>query len=208
VAKLSHSFFLRQFFAAIRLFTPTSPAESMQKETPSDTTLAADIRRGESVAETVIYEKYAARVYYLALSELRSREDAEDVRVESFLRVIKALRNGQLRSPEALPGFILGTAKNVVREKIRQRRKEERIAQADNEPGDPFFIDPWVKQAIKQVIRRLKPREQAFLVMYFYQELPPDQIAARLNLKPERLRLIKSRALKHFREVYSRLVKN
>ena len=71
----------------------------MQKETPSDTTLADDIRRGESVAETAIYENFAARVYYLALSELQSREDSEDVRVETFLRVIKALRNGQLRPP-------------------------------------------------------------------------------------------------------------
>src|ERR1043166_107829 len=137
----------------------------MPKESSPDTTLADDIRRGDSIAETAVYERYAARGYFLAVSELRSREDAEDVRVETFLRVIKAIRNGQLRSPEALSGFVLGTDKKVIRERTRQRGKEQRFARRESEeaPGaepTPFFIDPSVKHAIKQVIQKLKPREQ------------------------------------------------
>lgn len=184
----------------------------MQKLTFPDTSLADQIQRGESTAEAALYEKYSARVYYLALSELRSREDAEDVRTETFMRVIQAIRSRSLRSPEALSSFIMGTAHNVIREGLRQRRKVDRIAQLENERGpsaepDQFFLDPNVKHAIKQVIDRLKPRERAFLLMYYYQEIPPAEIASRLSLKPERLRLIKSRALKHFREIYLRLVK-
>jgi len=193
--------------------TPGSwPAKQMQKVTSPDTNLAEQIQRGESTAEAALYEKYSARVYYLALSELRSREDAEDVRTETFMRVIQAIRSRSLRSPEALSSFILGTAHNVIREGLRQRWKVDRIAKLENERGpsaepDQFFLDPNVKHAIKQVIDRLKPRERAFLLMYYYQEIPPVEIASRLNLKPERLRLIKSRALKHFREIYLRLVK-
>ena len=69
-----------------------------QKTLTPDSELAAEIQRGQSSAEATLYEKYSARVYYLALSELRSREDAEDVRIETFMRVIRAIRNGQLRS--------------------------------------------------------------------------------------------------------------
>jgi RNA polymerase sigma-70 factor (ECF subfamily) len=176
-----------------------------------DGALADEIQRGETAAEATLYQRYSPRVYYLALSELRSQEDAEDVRTETFVRVIQALRNGQLRSLNSLTSFIVGTAHNVIREGIRQQRKVNQMARLEMErtkenAPDPFFADPHVKRAIEQVINRLKPRERSFLRMYYYEELPQEEIARRLELKPERLRLIKSRALKHFREVYLRLV--
>jgi RNA polymerase sigma factor (sigma-70 family) len=183
-----------------------------QRTLTQDGTLANEIQRGESSAEAALYEKYSARLYYLALSELRSREDAEDVRAETFMRVIQSIRGGQLRSPDSLASFIVGTARNVIREGVRQRRKTNQITQLDAErtgarEPDPFFLDPHVKRAIEQVINRLKPRERAFLRMYYYEELPQEEIARCLDLKQERLRLVKSRALKHFREVYLRLIK-
>ncbi len=57
------------------------------------------------------------------------------------------------------------------------------------------------------MIRRLKPREQAFLRYFYYDELPKEEISLRLGIPEERLRLIKSRALKSFREIYGRLAK-
>jgi RNA polymerase sigma factor (sigma-70 family) len=59
---------------------------------------------------------------------------------------------------------------------------------ATNSP-DPFFLDPNVKRAIAQVISSLKSREQAFLRMYYFEELPKEEIARRLEVKEERLRL-------------------
>jgi RNA polymerase sigma-70 factor (ECF subfamily) len=164
-----------------------------------------------SSAEAALYEKYSRRVYYLALSELRSPEDAEDVRTETFLRVIKAMREGKIRSLESLPSFIVGTTLNVIRERVRNKYKTAQIANQMSERArthslDDFFLDPVVKRAIEQLIQRMKPREQSFLRMYYYEELPPEEIARRLGLKPERLRLMKSRTLKRFREIYDRLV--
>jgi RNA polymerase sigma factor (sigma-70 family) len=165
-----------------------------------------------SSAEAALYEKYAGRVYYLALSELRSPEDAEDVRTETFLRVIKALRQGQLRSPDSLPSFIIGITLNVIREGIRHKYKAaqiefQEVERTSTHAPDDFFLNPETKRAIEQVIQRLKAREQAFLRMYYYEELPPEVIARRLGIKEERLRLIKSRTLKRFREIYERLAK-
>lgn len=163
-----------------------------------------------SSAEDALYEKYSRRVYYLALNELRSPEDAEDVRTETFLRVIKALRQDQLRSPESLSSFIIGTTVNVIREVVRLKYRTARIADQHSQRArvdspDDFFLDPLVKRAIEELIERMKPREQLFLRMYYYDELPPREIAQRLGVKEERLRLVKSRALKRFREIYERL---
>ncbi|HEU4386174.1 MAG TPA: sigma-70 family RNA polymerase sigma factor [Blastocatellia bacterium] len=178
-----------------------------------DVQLVEEIKRGESPAEATLYEKYAARVYYLALSELRSREDAEDVRAETFLRVLQAIRQDRVRSPVALASFVLGTTQNIIREFKRPGRRTEQldkdaVEQIEASPNQSIFMDEYVKRTIEQVVRRLKPREQAFLRMYYIDEMSNDDIARALGIKEERLRLIKSRALKNFREMYGRLVKN
>jgi RNA polymerase sigma factor (sigma-70 family) len=183
-----------------------------QSALSQDLTLVEAIRGGLSEAETALYEKYSARVFYLALSELRSRENAEDVRAETFLRVLQAIRQERLRSPEALASFILNTARNVIREQFRQERRTEQIdTDAIDKKGtyaeEPAFLDADVKNAIERVVQRLKPREQAFLRMYYYEEKSKAEIARELGIKEERLRLIKSRALKSFREHYDRLTK-
>lgn len=179
---------------------------------PPDARIVDSIQRGEVRAETDLYERYGDRVYYLALQRLRSCHDAEDVRAETFLRVIESVRRGEVRSPGSMPSFVLGVARNVILETLRQRSKlgplEERLS--DPIAGsdlDGLFLDVNVKRAIDITIRRLKPRERDFVRMHYYEELPKEEIARLTGIKEERVRLIKSRALKSFREIYDRVKK-
>lgn len=176
---------------------------------PTDTQLVADIQNGIRQAETELYERYAAKVYYLALRELRFRHDAEDVRAEAFLRVLQAIRGNQLRSATALPAFIAGITRNVVREFSRRQQTGNTADSSEIEVAVPshekLFLDDEVRRAVEKTIARLKRRERELLRMHFYEELPPEEIAQRSGIARERIRLVKSRALKHFREVYVRL---
>jgi RNA polymerase sigma-70 factor (ECF subfamily) len=176
----------------------------------TDTELVANIQNGQSESEEALYEKYSAKVYYLALRESKSAHDAEDVRAETFLRVLLAVRGNQVRSPAALPGFIVGVTRNVLRELYARRSQTGNAADATAEEAagpshEKLFLDQETRQAVQKVIERLKPREQAVLRMHYYEELPTEEIARRAAIAPERVRLVKSRALKHFREMYSRL---
>ncbi|HEU4387498.1 MAG TPA: sigma-70 family RNA polymerase sigma factor [Blastocatellia bacterium] len=175
-----------------------------------DSELAASIKRGDPAAETALYEKYSRRVYFLALSELHSREDAEDVRADTFLRVLQALRQDQLRSPGSLGSFIVGTALNVIRELVRRNYKTQPIdEQQMNLIGErsleEAFVDSEASRALEEAARELNPREREFLRMHYYEELSKEEIARALGVKEERLRLIKSRTLKKFREIYKKL---
>jgi RNA polymerase sigma-70 factor (ECF subfamily) len=178
--------------------------------TSHDGELVTRIRSGDATAETALYEKYSARVYFLALSELHSKEDAEDVRAETFLRVLQALRKNQLRSADSLGPFIVGVTLNVIREQVRQGSRTQSLDEQElNLTGDrsleSAFVEVEAGQALLEAARDLKPREQEFLRLYYYEELPKHEIARRLGVKEERLRLIKSRALKRFRESYKKL---
>ena len=175
-----------------------------------DTELVANIENGQTESEAALYTKYSARVYYVALRASKSPQDAEDVRAETFLRVIQTIRRKEVRSAASLPAFILGVTRNVLNELYARRRRA-----GDHEPVDvadvgapsheQLFLEREVQLAIQGIVQRLKPREQAVLRMHFYDELPTTEIARRAGIAPERVRLVKSRALKHFREIYSRL---
>jgi RNA polymerase sigma factor (sigma-70 family) len=178
--------------------------------TSGDVELVASIQQGQSHAEAALYERYAARVYYLALRESRSTHDAEDVRAETFLRVLQAIRNNHLRSPESLALFILGTTRNVLRELYVRRRQAQQtdppeVVELPAPSHEQHFLDSEVQRAIERTIVRLKPRERDLLRLHYYEELPTHEIARRVGVAPERVRLVKSRALKHFREAYQKI---
>src|SRR4029077_9301419 len=176
---------------------------------PTDTELVVNIQKGQTESETALYERYCAKVYYVALRESRSPQDAEDVRAETFLRVLQAIRGNQVRSAAALPAFILGTTRNVLHELFSRRRQIGKTTEPETvglaiPSHEKLFLDSEVQQTIAQIIVRLKPRERDLLRMHFYEELPAEEIARRSGIARERVRLVKSRALRHFRELYNR----
>ena len=177
---------------------------------PTDIELVANIQNGHSDAEAALYEKYSAKVYYLALRESKSSHDAEDVRAETFLRLIQAIRRNQIRSVDALPAFILGVTRNVLRELYARRNQAGDVVELSPEhlsspSHERMLLDQEVRVAVQKTIDRRKPRERTVLRMHFYEELPTEEIATRTAIAPERVRLVKSRALKHFREIHERL---
>ena len=181
-------------------------------ETLTNQEIVARIRQGEAEAEAALYQKFSSRVYFTALSETHSKEDAEDVRAETFLRVILALRQDKLRSADALPAFVVGITLNVVRELVRQKYRVDSLEDYEYDiAGDgsleQALLDEETSHALKELARQLKPREQQFLRLYYYEELPNPEIAAKLGIKEERLRLIKSRALQSFRELYQKMTR-
>src|SRR5688500_9068488 len=97
----------------------------------SDSEIAVGVAGGDAAAESALYGKYSERVFYLALSERFAREDAEDIRAETFLRVLQALREGKLRKPASLASFIVGIALNVMREDRRQRAGAEALTERE-----------------------------------------------------------------------------
>jgi|HubBroStandDraft_4_1064222.scaffolds.fasta_scaffold124854_4 predicted DNA-binding protein YlxM (UPF0122 family) len=62
-----------------------------------------------------------------------------------------------------------------------------------------------MRQAIQVAIHRLKPKKREFLRLYYYDELPKEEIARRIGVDEERVRLVKHRCLKNFREIFERL---
>jgi RNA polymerase sigma factor (sigma-70 family) len=181
-------------------------------DTLSPNSLAEAIRRGDPDAESQLFARFGRRVYVVALHALRSPFAADDVRSETMLRVTKALREGRLREPDALPGFVLQTARNVIREQRRQGRRTVSLDDPESSVLEPVAhdvpeaIEPAVVEAVRRATHTLGERDRLFLRFHYYDELPRDEIARRLGISEDRVRLIKSRALQRFREAYRAMV--
>lgn len=170
--------------------------------------LVERLQRRDSDAEAEFYARFGARIGYLARRELRSTIEADDVQSETLLRVLSAIRADKLRSADALPSFVLQTARNVIRERQRHTRRFVPLAEPGEprEPSAPAVepVDHAATAALTVALGELNARDRAFVKMHFYDDLPRDVIARRLGIDEERVRLVKSRALQRFREAYQR----
>src|SRR5262245_45446052 len=170
--------------------------------------LVEGIQNGQPESEAALYEAFSRKVFYVALRGTKSTQDADDVRAETFLRVLQAIRAKQLRSAASLPSFILGVTRNVLNELYAHRRHGTDVSPEDADLSAPsherFFLDREVERSVRETLESLKPRDRAVLRMCFYDELPTDEIARRAGIAPDRVRLVKSRALKRFREHHER----
>lgn len=166
---------------------------------------AADLSDVEQ-AIARLSQEYGAIIYGVALRNLRSASAAEDVRNETLLRTIQALRAGLMRQQAALPGFVRGIARNVMREHYRCARRY--TSPVDLDPPAPARerrVDHTELRALALTLQRLNPREREIIRCIYYDGLSSPEISQRLAIKPERVRLVKSRALQSSREIYSRV---
>jgi RNA polymerase sigma-70 factor (ECF subfamily) len=87
---------------------------------PYETRLVERFRGGDAHALTALFEMHVDRVYAYALHILGSREDAEEVVSEAFLRAFR--RAADFRGEAPFRGWVFGIARNLCRDRLRQPR--------------------------------------------------------------------------------------
>ena len=96
-------------------------------------TLQARLARGDQAAFAELYDAYADRVGHYLLVRLSSRDDADDVLQETFLRLAR-LRH-KLAKVDNLVAYVFAVARNeaarLAASNARRQRKQEPLESAD-----------------------------------------------------------------------------
>ena len=151
----------------------------------------SQVALGDSGALSLIYDRYSASVYSLALRMLSDRQLAEELVQETFLRVWRqAATYRTMRG--ALASWILGIARNLAIDELRRRGvrpqaldgdSSERLAlleSADDDPIDQVFARIR-HDVVTDALNRL-PREQREVVeLAYFGGLSQSEIATRLG---------------------------
>src|SRR5215813_13712478 len=105
-----------------------------QPDRPTDEALVERTRAGDRAALDLLVERYHPRVYSIALRLLGSREVAEDVLQDTFLRVIERLDS--FRGEARFSTWLFRVATNAA---LTRRRSTERHEAASLEEYLPEF---------------------------------------------------------------------
>jgi RNA polymerase sigma-70 factor (ECF subfamily) len=159
-----------------------------------------------------LYDACYPGVFRYCLRRLFVRAVAEDVTAEVFLSVAAKMRHFEGTSEEDFRRWVFRIATNKANAYVRQARRRGELlesavrsgalaAAADTQrrPADVEILD-W--PAVYQAILGLKPRDQAILVLRFFEHMSHEEIAGVLAARPATVRAALSRALERLRHCF------
>src|SRR5436190_5410572 len=115
------------------------PETNVTVDAASDEALARRIAGGPAgssdAEEAELYRRFAPRVRLYGRRHLRSHAAADDLAQDVLLRTIERLRAGDVRQPEDIGSFILGTSRMMVHGERRITRRREALAARFVETG-------------------------------------------------------------------------
>jgi len=156
-----------------------------------------------AAAETELYRRFAPRVRMFGLKHLSDRAAADDLAQQVMLVVITRLRMGEVREPDQIGSFVLGTSRMmVVGMKRGQRRRAAIFARfdADDEAIDPANDLALDGRRIAPCLAGLRERERTILLLTYYADKSAPEIAAAIGATAGAVRVGRHRALASMRE--------
>jgi RNA polymerase sigma-70 factor, ECF subfamily len=154
---------------------------------------------GSPAEEAELCRRFGRRVRLYGRSRLRDASAVDDLVQRVMLLVLTKLRAGEVRSPERIDSFILGTARLVTREIARPR---EQPAELDAELPCPLSEtrpDVLELQRLGECLKGLAERERTVVSLTFFQEQTADEVGEALGMESGNVRVARHRALLRLR---------
>ena len=168
-----------------------------------DADLARRISAGDSQAEAPFCGRFAPRIRLFGLKRLRSDAAAADLVQDVLIMALQKLRAGAVREPEHIASFMLGTARQMMLDSMRNSGRRERILNEypiDLIPAEEPAVEEAPDGRLQHCLQALPERERTVLVMTFYDDCPADALGAQLGVSSGNVRVIRHRGLQHLRD--------
>lgn len=165
------------------------------------------VQAGDREAFMAVIRLYQRKVFVLAYSILRDREDALDAVQETFLRLYQ--KAGLYRPGSSFQGWILQIAKNVSIDSYRRRRRkkldwetstpvEEIPVAVEDRNGDSAASD--LRSAFARSVETLAERQRMVFVMRHYNELPFNEISEAMRISVGTAKSLHFKAVQNLRK--------
>lgn len=163
---------------------------------------------GDREAFREIVRLYQQRVFVLAYSFFKNREDALDIVQDTFLRLHEKI--GLYERGRNFQGWLLQIAKNLCvdyyRKNYRKRKEFESEKSLDElspaAPSDPAGQDAIdLKTPFSRCVERLAERQRMIIILKHYNELPYNEIAQVLNISIGTVKSLHFKAVQNLRKL-------
>jgi RNA polymerase sigma-70 factor, ECF subfamily len=139
-------------------------------------------------------------------NKVRSTHGIDDIRQETFLRVLQTLRRRHgLEHPERLGAFVNSVCNNVLLENFRAQSRYDPLPEDHREPVDAAtdlerdLVSEERKRMVTIVLDQLSEMDRRILKMLFFDEADKQEICRVMGVSREYLRVLVHRARLRFR---------
>jgi len=160
---------------------------------PTDGTLVQQYISGSEIALEDLINRHKSRIFNFINSKVRDRDTAEDIFQDTFIKVIKTLKNGVYNEEGKFLPWVMRIAHNLI---IDFFRKNSRIPTLENNDEYDFFqfisdstpnaenvlaSDQIVKD-LQKLIQELPDDQKEVLIMRLYRDMSFKEIAENTNV--------------------------
>lgn len=164
--------------------------------------------RTDRDAFAALYNFYYPRILGYCSRRLASHAVGEDLTSDVFLAAATKIDSFRGNSAGEFSQWLYTIATNRIHEYLRSFERRRSLLEAaamsqqvrSSETHDN--LDHLDMAAIYEALLTMKPRDQALISLRFMQDLPYEQIAAILNIKPGTVRVALGRALQKLRDQF------
>jgi len=166
------------------------------------------VQAGDRQAFMTVIQLYQRKVFVLAYSILRDREDALDVVQETFLRLYQ--KAGLYRAGNSFQGWLLQMTKNISIDHYRKHRKKRQewetstplddipVAAEPPREGDSAAAD--LRRAFARSVDTLAERQRMVFVMRHYNELQFNEISEAMKISVGTAKSLHFKAVQNLRK--------
>ena len=168
------------------------------------------LRAGDPSTE----EHFVAYFEQLLRIKLRSRmlasDKVEDLRQETFIRVIAAVRKDGVRQPERFGAFVNSICKNVLLEYYRSAAKDHPVEESHMDIPDKvldlegMLVTKQSAEQVRRILDSMPKRDRNLLRAIFLEDKEKDAVCREFGVDREYLRVLVYRAKDKFKALYEK----
>jgi RNA polymerase sigma-70 factor (ECF subfamily) len=163
-------------------------------------------RAGDQHAVGLLYDAYVTRVYRFAYGRLGSREDAEDVTAEVFIKVVDGLHRFAWRENVPFGAWLFRIARNEVVSHLRKARArpltrpiDDALPLAEEDTASDESARADAIREIKRVTAELSPAQREVIEFRFGAGLSVAETAHALNKTENNVKVLQHKAIANLR---------
>lgn len=178
-------------------------------EAKNDAYYIAEVLKGNSNAFAPLVDKYKQLAFSLSMKIIRNREEAEDSAQDAFVKAYRSLEN--FKGGAAFKTWFFRIVYTTAISRVRGKQNN-RVSLEDCKLSDIDLMD--AESAVGQLdadersfqlhkaMDQLAPDERAILNLYYFDDLPVDEIAEIMEMSESnvKIKLFRSR-----KKLYERL---
>lgn len=169
--------------------------------TIDDAALCQRVSAGDQAAFALLAERHAGRAYASALRVVRSSADAEDVAQDAMVRLWE--RAGTIEvGPNGVGPWVSRVAVNAALDRLRRRRPHDPDALetlAEPPRQHEALDDDDRARTVRDAIEQLPARQRLALLLFHFEDLSQQDVAAALEVSEEAVESLLARARRGLR---------